>query len=127
MPDSVVAVSGSLSLRDGESPKIIVSDVSPLIINSSFVKDTEQPVRGDSYDISHPSLTKLFLRIPSTEDKTYKRVIALLSIFPGNVPVIFYDESTGQYDKNGIVNAAPSPLVVSELKKILGEENVVAK
>ncbi|MBR3416884.1 MAG: DNA polymerase III subunit alpha, partial [Clostridia bacterium] len=127
VPDSVVAVSGSLSLRDGESPKIIVSDVSPLIINSSFVKDTEQPVRGDSYDISHSSLTKLFLRIPSTEDKTYKRVIALLSIFPGNVPVIFYDESTGQYDKNGIVKATPSPLVVSELKKILGEENVVAK
>ena len=126
-PDSVVAVSGSLSLRDGEAPKIIASDASPLIINSSYENTSESPERAipDKKPVS--SVSKLFLRIPSREDKAYKRAAALLSIFPGTVPVIFYDESTGQYDKNGIANVTASPLVLSELMRMLGEDNVVAK
>ena len=127
VPDGVVAVSGTLSIRDGESPKIIVSAAVPLMINSSFTEETGKAVKSQPEKKTSDRISKLFLRIPSQNDKVYKRVTALLEIFPGAVPVIFFDESTGRYDKNGILNTTASPLVVSELERMLGEGNVVKK
>ena len=65
--------------------------------------------------------------VPSLHSSEYKRAFALLSIlFEGPTPVAFYSEETGKY------SALPSaqrifmgePVLV-ELRRILGEENVV--
>ncbi|MBR7032301.1 MAG: DNA polymerase III subunit alpha [Clostridia bacterium] len=127
VPDGVVAVSGSLSVRDGESPKIIVSDGMPLIINSSYIGKEANPEKKVSDNKTHTPITKLFLRVPSKNDKVYKRVIALLEIFPGAVPVVFFDGSTGEYDKGCVASTSVSSFVLSELEKMLGKDNVVPK
>ncbi len=127
VPDSVVSVSGSLSIRDGETPKVIVSDDVPLQINSSYSEKRDNISNAVSKTGEEATVTKLFVRVPSTKDAVYKRVRALLELFPGAVPVIFFDKSTGEYDKNGIYYTTPSPLVLSELKRMLGEGNVVSK
>ena len=130
VPDGVVSVFGSLTLRDGDIPKIIVSDVHPLLINPSFESEEHQGKISlrDARTVSNPtSVSKVFLRIRSKDDPLYKRVRAILEIFPGTVPVIFYDDSTEQYDKGTIIGTESSELVISELRRILGDENVVLK
>ena len=129
-PDSVVAVAGTLSLRDGDLPKVIVSDAFPLLINGVYGSERQtvsQTGAGKRNIGGGERPEKIFIRVPSLNDRAAVRAKALIAIFPGAVPVIFFDASTGQYEKERLSCADPTELVVSELKKMVGEENVVVR
>ncbi len=129
-PDSVVAVAGTLSLRDGDLPKVIVSDAFPLLINGVYGSERQtvsQTGAGKRNIGGGERPEKIFIRVPSLNDRAAVRAKALIAIFPGAVPVIFFDASTGQYEKERLSCADPTDLVVSELKKMVGEENVVVR
>jgi DNA polymerase III alpha subunit len=69
---------------------------------------------------------KIYLRVPDTDSREYKKAVNLIEIFTGSVPVIFFDvkkTSYSQYEK-GI---ALTDFVAAELRGILGEKNVVIK
>ncbi len=73
--------------------------------------------------------SKVYLRVTSLTSAEAKKAINLIEIFDGGVPVIFYETDTKAYLP---IEAIPlgldaTPFVIKELKKILGEENVVAK
>ena len=71
---------------------------------------------------------RLYIRLPSRICPQYAKVINLLEIFDGDMPVIFYLEDTKQK------LAAPRrlytsghPLFFEELQRIVGEKNVATK
>ncbi len=71
---------------------------------------------------------RLYVRLPSRTCPEYAKVINLLEIFDGDMPVIFYLEDTRQK------LAAPRrlytsghPLFFEELRRIVGEKNVATK
>ena len=71
---------------------------------------------------------RLYIRLPSRSCPQYAKVINLLGIFDGNMPVILYLEDTKQK------LAAPRrlytsghPLFFEELQRIVGEKNVATK
>lgn len=107
--------------------------------NDTTVRNTEKAlvVRSrpryttEVYDFT-PSYGKLFLKIDDATSKQFKQAESLLTIFASefgepSAKVIFFDPKTKQYTPRPELNCMPIPYVATELKKLLGEENVVCR
>ena len=71
--------------------------------------------------------TKIYLRVPDMECEKFKYAKNLVDIFnEGSLSVIFYDSSTKKYSEYS-QKMYCSDYVISELKKLLGEENCILK
>ena len=143
--DSAVWVSGTLSLRDDEAPKILVNRMEPLIDNTHFTDEAARKAKADTVQQAAPvqekktasptssqSATKapprrLFLRVPDMKDSAlYKKAKNLTELFDGDFPVFFYDAATATYAKEP-VGIALSDYVLGEFCNLLGSENVILK
>ena len=70
---------------------------------------------------------RLYLRVPAREGELCQKALNLAAIFcDGEAEVILYDIRESKYFSTGVRMSA-TPLVLSRLKALLGEENVVAK
>ena len=134
--DNAVFVSGSLSVRDDEEIKLLVSTADELIENSKYEelskrmsakKEPEKAAERPKPDNTVPKrISKIYLRVPDLEGMAYKKAKNIVDIFFGQTQVIFYDSSCSRY-MNYSVGIEASEYIVKELKTILGEENVVVK
>ncbi len=71
--------------------------------------------------------TKIYLRVPDMECEKFKYAKNLVDIFnEGSLTVIFYDSSTKKYSEYS-EKMFYSEYAISELKKLLGEENCIVK
>ncbi len=132
--DQAVFVSGALSVRDDETPKLLVGSLEELVENADFQKEkvaSQVPVVEKSEQKPAPTPKpqapkRLFLRVPDKECEQYRKAENLTEIFEGGFPVVFYDASTKQYDfdHRGI---AMSDYLLSQFRTLLGEENVILK
>ena len=120
--NAVVVIEGRLSVREDEPSKLMAESISPI----------------EGYDPKHPQANRpnrmrdaaqrLYIRLPSRSCPQYAKVVNLLEIFDGDMPVIFYLEDTKQK------LAAPRrlytsghPLFFQELRRLVGEKNVATK
>ncbi|HWQ58480.1 MAG TPA: DNA polymerase III subunit alpha [Clostridia bacterium] len=106
--DMRVIINGRLNVREDQNNMVLIDDVSPLNRRASD--------------------DKLYLRMDIEEDASVRRVSDALRRFPGNVPVILYDEARNRkklVPKELYVN--PSGAALIELKELLGTENVRLK
>lgn len=150
-PESVIAVYGEISLRDDDDPKIILRAAAPMRSNDRYthrqspfaeLEKTPQrryaqsgigsdnaPARSGAPQAAEPRKrpARLFLRVATTSSREAQKAINLVKIFEGDVPVIFYETEGGRYVKRADLGTDATPFVVSELKKLLGDENVVEK
>jgi DNA polymerase-3 subunit alpha len=129
--DCVVRVEGTLSIREEENPKILVSRFEELYDNetmknhSPIVKvQAQSDIKKSS--ASFGSVKILYLRVPSLTDPLFRRAKNLLEIFEGALPVSIFDASTKTYHKQTL-GFDCTPYTLGELQKILGTENVVPK
>ncbi len=126
--DLAACVSGNLSVREEEKPKILVNQMTELIENASFHEvKIEEKASAPAEKIAPPSKPKrLFLRLPERGDLLWQKARNLVEIFEGGFPVVFYDASSKEYDFE-IPPVALSEYLLSELRAMLGEENVILK
>lgn len=115
-----VVVTGRLSLRDDKEPQIVINRARP-ITDYSLAEPAPQPVERPVPQILQGTL---WLQLPSEEDPRFRKVRAIVNMFPGNSPVkVFFA------DTRKLRGAAASldQTMVEELKKLLGEGNVIVK
>jgi len=116
--NSPVVITGRLSLRDDKEPQIVINRARPISDYAS--REPETPRRSQQ-----PTQTgKLYLRLPGEEETLFRKIRAILNMFPGEGSVVVYFADTGKRLGKccGIRES-----MVEELKKILGEGNVVLK
>lgn len=103
---------------------------SKLLADSILPIDSYDPTRLDKGrpDPVKTAARRVFIRLPSRSCPQYDKVVNLLEIFDGDIPVILYLEDTKQK------LAAPRrlytsghPLFFKELERLLGAENVATK
>lgn len=112
---SAVVVTGRLSLRDDKEPQIVVNRARPI---SDFSQQEQPP------DPPPPAAGKLYLRLPTEQDRLFAKVRAIVNMFPGTNPVVVYFADTG---KRLGARCALAQMMIEELKNVLGEGNVVVK
>lgn len=137
--ENALLISGSISLRDDETPKLIISSVRELVDNAEYEAMKQSSDSSTSVDTRttklksaektdfDPKATRIFLRVPDMTGEKYLKAMNLVSIFEGAaVSVVFYDNSQSKYISTNITIDA-SPYVVRELKNLLGNDNVAMR
>jgi len=117
--NSPVVITGRLSLRDDKDPQIVINRARPM---SDFENSAPEP----EYQLqkSRPRQGTLYLRLTGEADARYRKVRAILNMFPGESTVVLYFEDTKQRRGTRCVLADS---MLRELKNVLGEGNVVLK
>ncbi|RKJ57329.1 DNA polymerase III subunit alpha [bacterium 1XD42-1] len=109
----VIIVKGRVSIREEETPKLIADSV--LL-----------PKEAESGKTAGSSRKGFFLRVPGESNAILKKVENLLSVFEGRESVYFYYEDTKQYKQaDQTLWIQYDKVLERELKKLLGEANVV--
>ena len=142
-PDIPIAAVGELSFTEDAPPKLLVSDVAVLQADfSGEVQPLEKPRYNETKKASvnntvetpTPSPTPtaqkpktLYLKVPDMQSDACRRACAILEIFEGNTPVIFYDASTKKYIKAIGRSTEILPNMFRLLQDILGQDAVIYK
>ncbi|MBE6576591.1 MAG: DNA polymerase III subunit alpha [Ruminococcaceae bacterium] len=130
--DAAVCVVGNISIKEDEASKILVNSITELIENSNFkpsekkksLEQRREPAAESP--LAKAKINKIYLRVDDLECVSYLKVKNIVDIFDGDVSVIFYDRSTSRY-LNYSHGIALSDYVLSELRDIIGDENVVTR
>lgn len=124
--DEIVAVTGRISIRDEDAPKILCDSV---IKPEEFGKNksSEQPTRNAG-ERKGSSNKGLYICIKSADCDEYNRAMRVVDVFDGQTPLYIYCLDTKKLfrapQKNWVdVNS----VLIGELKRILGEHNVAEK
>ncbi len=135
VPDTAVILSGRLSIREDEEPKLLLDSVESMPTDAEAEKLgalRPQPAFGAPQRVKRvddspvlPGKT-LYLRLPS--DSAIGVVKPVLSRSPGECAVVLYIESTGaklRAPKN--LEVRPTRTLIDALGDMLGTKNVVLK
>jgi DNA polymerase-3 subunit alpha len=117
---SIILVDGKLSVKDDEI-KLIAEKI------SVAPKNTVTPSKDEGKGSGTGNKKKgIFLRLETADFEKIEAIKNLISIFEGNMPVYLYFKDTNKYEFLGqnLLTSVNKPLEF-ELKRILGEENVV--
>ena len=114
--NSPVVITGRLSIRDEKEPQIVINRARPIsdFANESAPEPVQQSIAAST----------LYLQLAGESDPRYRKVKAILSMFPGSGKVVlfFADNRT----RRG-TQADFDCRMLEELKNLLGETNVVLK
>ena len=120
--NAVVVIDGRLSVREDEVSKLLADSIVPI---ENY--DPSSPDHGRQ-DPLQTAAKKVYIRLPSRESREYAKVVNLLSIFDGDIPVILCMKDSGKR------LAAPRrlytsghPLFFKELERLVGAENIATK
>ncbi len=130
--DAAVSITGNISLKEDEAPKILVNSITELVENSRFKSETKKsspeqsPKTAERSLEDNKSIGKVYLRVDDMQCRSFLKAKNIVDIFDGEVSVIFYDQSTSKYMSysHGV---SLSDYVLRELREILGEKNVVTR
>ena len=114
-----VVVVGKLSLRDDKEPQVIVNRVRLISdYTESVPRREEQPAQ------EIPQGSTLYLRLPNEDCREFRKIKAIVNMFPGDGQVIVFFADTR---KRMGVRCMLHGSMIGELKRMLGEENVILK
>ena len=115
-----VVITGRLSLRDDKDPQIVINRARPI---SDFAQQPEPQPRQEA---PKPQMLsgKLYLKLASENAPEYRKVKAILNMFPGSSEAVLYFADTKL--RRG-TRCALAENMLRELENLLGNENVVVK
>ncbi|MDO5124414.1 MAG: DNA polymerase III subunit alpha [Eubacteriales bacterium] len=142
---SVVAIEGTLSLREDEDPKILVNNAMKVEKDKSYNSSSE--IKKPAYDsvsslpVTMPTNNKpteefedyskatgLYLKVDTKDGKLFKIAENLVSIFEGSTPVYFYLSEDKKVLKAPVsLWVELNDVLMGELRFRLGEDAVKLK
>ena len=115
---------GNLSIRDEKDPQIVINRARPI---SDYAEDPrpepEQPAPAPVVPAA-PVGGTLYLKLTGESDPRYRKVRAILNMFPGDSTAVVYFADTKQ--RRGS-RCSLDDRMLRRLTELLGEENVVVK
>jgi DNA polymerase-3 subunit alpha len=131
--NSPVVITGRLSLRDDKDPQIVINRARPMSDFENGIPEEPQEERyqrRERFEDRRPQGARiipgntLYLKLPSESDPKFRKVRAIVNMFPGEgiVKVFFADTR-----KLRGAQAAFDSRMIDELRRVLGDDNVVVK
>ena len=108
---------GKVSIRDEKAPQIILN-------RGSSIEEYRSAAQRTTSEEPKPKCAKLYLRLPSEDSLEYKKSRAILNMFPGAVDTVLFFADTRV--RRG-TRCDPDPIMLQELKSLLGADSVVEK
>ncbi|MCC8079219.1 MAG: DNA polymerase III subunit alpha [Oscillospiraceae bacterium] len=115
--NAALLIRGRISARDEKEPQIMADSIRPLTdVSGAPTQAKRQPEEKREQ--------RLYLRMKSTDTALVHRIELILQMFEGRSPLVIYFEDTG---KRLGARCLIHPALISELKELCGEDNVVLK
>ena len=114
-----VVIVGRLSLRDDKDPQIVINRAQPM---SDFESCQSRPKRVAWDPKVHQGT--LYVRLPSESDPVFRKVKAIINMFPGQSQAVVFFADTKL--RRGAKCSIDDRMLI-ELESLLGEENIVIK
>jgi DNA polymerase-3 subunit alpha len=118
--NTAVVITGRLSIRDEKEPQIVINRARPITDYSEAPENTLPP-QPETPKTLHGTL---YLKLAGEHDPNYRKVRAIVNMFPGDSQIKVFFADTRKM--RGAL-AALDMRMVSELKAVLGDANVVLK
>ncbi len=122
LSDTAVRVRGTLTEREDEGVKIILSSAELLRDNAKMTDAAKTPTPSSG---KQKKGACLYLRVSSLDAPQTKEALEILRFSPGEASVVFYDVKTGKTVAPKNTKADPTELLLGALRALLGEDNVV--
>ena len=123
--NETIVITGRLSLRDDKDPQIVINRARPISDYAQHRDSVTQPEPQPQPQQKSQILSgKLYLKLPSEHSLEFRKVKAIVNMFPGESDVVLYFADTKLRRGTRCLLAQP---MLAELKNLLGEENVVVK
>lgn len=107
--DRIICVNGKMSISEDQPTKLIAEEIFPL----------ERLLDGNK---------KLWLKIEKGSEITLEQIIEIIAKHKGHTPVIVYDERDNKkMPLKEAYKVSPDSFFMEDIKKLLGDENVVLK
>ena len=123
MKDKALALINTFATGDAEAAsKLLAESIVPI--------ENYDPARLDNGrpDPMKTAAKKLYIRVPSRSSREYAKVVNLLGIFDGDMPVLLYLTDTKQYLRvPRHLYASGHPLLFKELERLVGTDNIATK
>lgn len=114
--NQLVVISGKISVRDEKAPQLIANRVWPM---EQFLQGAKDKPRSQAVPAG-----KLYLQLPSESHWLNRQVRAVLNMFPGKTPVVLFYQDTRLRRQTHCLTDQD---LLTELRQLLGEDNVVLK
>ena len=118
--ENAVYMEGELSIREGEEPKLLLSAVTRLQPDEDYQAPAVQTPKA-------PVSDKLYLKVPSLTHARCEEALCLARKEKGNTALILYDNSSKKYVAAKGISVLASEGLLSHLRDLLGEENVILR
>ncbi len=129
LPDMALCIEGTVSEREDGDPKILLNTAFELKDDKNFVPDDVKPTEtSQTRQMTKKEIKpkKIYVKVPDMETESFRKVMNLIEIFGGSVPVVFFDSSSKKYVSCS-AGIELSDFVMTRIKRIVGEENAVYK
>ena len=114
--NSAVVITGRLSLRDDKEAQIVINRARPI---SDYADEALINERQEEPAVLQGTL---WLKLVSESDPVWRKVKSIVSMFPGNSQVkVFFVDTRIRLGSRATLDSR----MISELKNLLGDENVV--
>lgn len=118
LPDSAVYAEGTLSLREDEDPKILLTAVIPLKRNGEMTNTAQE--KGSVG-------RRLYLKLPDLDCELCQKALTLARLSPGTVPLVLFDASLRRYVTADNIAVDATEALLADMRALLGAEQVVLK
>ncbi len=129
--DSPVFLSGKLTVRDDELPKLILASADFLQSNAEFNEKKHKKSRYTDGQKNNTEQTasgaRLYIRIPTLTGFDRERLLSVLRQYPGQTPSALFAMDTKRYVLVQGVTVDPRPNLLQKLYALYGENNVVLR
>ena len=117
--NSAVVITGRLSIRDEKEPQIVINRARPI---SDYADQPQEPVSKSQEPTA--AAGTLYLQLTGEADPRYRKVRAIVNMFPGDSTVkVFFADTRKLRGAQAVLDSR----MIDELKNLLGNENVVLK
>ena len=113
--ENVVFLNGTISVREDEPCKILLSSAENLLSNLEFKETVKK------------STPKLYLKVNGINSPIVTQITKLLKNYSGEAEIIFFDSTTKKYVKAKDISINVNEQILSILKSLLGPDAVIYK
>ncbi len=117
--DYAVIVNGTISSEEGEEPKLLLSEIKPLLSNTELASALEKQQEKTAKE------KKLYIKVSDLKDHRIDKIMRMATLNPGETKIVLYDESTGKYSQMKNVVIECSDKVLARLFATFNENNVI--
>ena len=116
--DNAVCISGNISAEEGEEPRLLLSGVEKLVSNASY--DEGKAEETDKKQI-------VYIRVANQKDERIPLIYRISALNRGDAQVVLFDDSTRKSLAMKNILVDPSDKVISKLRDIFGQNDVVLR